>query len=104
MRDPRWESDTLFLIFEEDFRFTEHDEGETVFVKPKEFQEVVNEREYEEQQERTRVPLDFKNTVASPPSAVFWGFFPKNMHSSTAVEPTATAVCGIACTHVYVFA
>ena len=41
MRDPRWEPDTLFLVFEEDFRFEEHEDdiGERTFAKANDLQE-----------------------------------------------------------------
>ena len=65
MRDERWERDTLFLVFEEDFRFTEHEDPEPVMVKAGRLQEVVGEMP-EDEADQPRVPLDASNTVTGP--------------------------------------
>ena len=111
MRDPRWEPDTLFLVFEEDFRFEEHEEGvgEPTFMKAKGLQEVVGEVD-ELETERPRVPLNFTNAAASLLLCVFFfaatkqqgkslPLLPVCVHVNTAVEPTATAVTQHACEH-----
>ena len=43
MRDERWEPDTLFMVFEEDYRFAEFDDPEPVMIKGSALQEVVGE-------------------------------------------------------------
>ena len=44
MRLPCWEKDTLFLVFEEDFRFEpEGEDSEPVFTKAATLQEVVGQ-------------------------------------------------------------
>ena len=58
MRDERWEQDTLFLVFEEDFRFT-NDDVEPCFVKGCNLQEVVGEAP--SGQHVSQVPLDADN-------------------------------------------
>ena len=65
LRDERWERDTLFLVFEEDFRFTEHEDPEPVTVKAGSLQEVVGEMP-EDEADQARVPLDASNTVTGP--------------------------------------
>ena len=65
MRDERWERDTLLLVFEEDFRFTETEDPEPVTVKSQSLQEVVGEMP-EDEAEQPRVPLDASNTVTGP--------------------------------------
>ena len=42
-RDERWETDTLFMVFEEDYRFAEFDDPEPVMIKGSTLQEVVGE-------------------------------------------------------------
>lgn len=69
MRDERWEPDTLFLVFEEDYRFAENDDPEPVVVKARGLQEVVGEMH--EDAEETRVPLGADNKVAPPWLFVF---------------------------------
>ena len=64
--DGRWEPDTIFLIFEEDFRFTESEGSAPVFVKVKGLQEVVGEVDEEDDDARAQVPLDASSTVTSP--------------------------------------
>ena len=56
MRDPRWEPDTLFLVFEEDYRFTGDADAEPEVIKGSSLQKVVGETE-EPEVERERVPL-----------------------------------------------
>ena len=43
MRDERWETDTLFMVFEEDYRFAEFDDPEPVMLKGSTVQEVMGE-------------------------------------------------------------
>ena len=62
MRDPRWEPDTLFMVFEEDFRFTGEADAEPEVIKASKLQEVVGETD--EPEERERVPLDDSNKAA----------------------------------------
>ena len=62
MRDPRWEPDTLFMVFEEDFRFTLHD-AEPNVMKASGLQEMFNEQPAANDSGQ-RVPLDATNTVA----------------------------------------
>ena len=62
MRDPRWEPDTLFMVFEEDFRFTPHD-AEPNVMKASGLQEMFNEQPAANDSGE-RVPLDATNTVA----------------------------------------
>ena len=62
MRDPRWEPDTLFMVFEEDFRFTGEADSEPEVIKASKLQEVVGETD--EPEERERVPLDDSNKAA----------------------------------------
>ena len=68
MRDPRWERDTLFLVFEEDYRFTP-DDVEPNVMKASQLQEVVGESPPAGDDE-TRVPLGADNKAA-PPMALF---------------------------------
>ena len=84
MRDERWEADTLFLVFEEDYRFTE-EEDEPVLVKPSGLQEVVGEVQPASGDQPT-VPLDGDNKAAP----LFFGSF-SNKQKPNAVEPSATA-------------
>ena len=64
MCDKRWEEDTLFLVFEEDFRFTNDDDSEPVFIKARQLQEVVGEEEpSEDLSGRKKVPIGFSNKV-----------------------------------------
>ena len=65
MRDERWERDTLFLVFEEDFRFSEHEDPEPVMVKAGSLQEVVGQMA-EDEADQERVPLDASSTVTGP--------------------------------------
>ena len=82
MQDPRWERDTLFMVFEEDFRFTPHD-AEPSVMKASGLQEVVNE-DPAATAGGERVPLASGNTVALPLSFLV-------CLSAKAVEPSATA-------------
>ena len=95
MCDPRWEKDTLFLVFEEDFRFSEDEFDEPEFIKAKTLQEVVGEEpEPAEKTGRTKMPIGFSNKASGLSSDFFFGrcfdrccktcLFP-------AVEPAATA-------------
>ena len=65
MRDERWETDTLFLVFEEDLCFAEIDDPEPVMVKALSLQEVVGEMP-DEEADQPWVPLDASNTVTGP--------------------------------------
>ena len=71
MREPRWERDTLFLVFEEDYRFTE-DNLRPAVMKASGLQEVVGDTPTDTEDE-PRVPLDWSNTAAPPMS--FLSFF-----------------------------
>ena len=82
MQDPRWERDTLFMVFEEDFRFTPHD-AEPSVMKASGLQEVLNE-DPAATAGGERVPLASGNTVALPLSFLV-------CLSAKAVEPSATA-------------
>ena len=64
MRDQRWEPDTVFLVFEEDYRFAADDDLEPVVVKARTLQEVVGE--VVDDAPETRVPLGAEGR-ASPP-------------------------------------
>ena len=91
MRDPRWERDTLFMVFEEDFRFTA-DDLEPVVMKTTGLQEVVGDASAQGD-DAPHVPLDGSNTAAPPMQFVVF-------LSLNAVEPSATAANntdGIAC-------
>ena len=58
INDERWEPDTLFLVFEEDFRFAADDDPETQLMKAGRLQEVVGEIEVDDTE---RVLLDANN-------------------------------------------
>ena len=65
MVDKRWEPDTLFLIFEEDYRFESGCDREPVLVPVAQLQEVVGEAPVAlPQGDAPRVPLGFRNPVA----------------------------------------
>lgn len=72
MCDPRWEKDTLFLVFEEDFRFSEDEFDEPEFIKAKTLQEVVGEEpEPAEKTGRTKMPIGFSNKASGLSSDFF---------------------------------
>ena len=58
INDERWEPDTLFLVFEEDFRFAADDDPEPQLMKAGRLQEVVGEIEVDDTE---RVLLDANN-------------------------------------------
>ena len=64
--DKRWEPDTLFLIFEEDFRFTESDTSAPVLVKKTKLQEVVGSPDEEDPNAVATTPVDASSTEALP--------------------------------------
>ena len=72
MRKTQWEPDTLFLVFEEDIRFEEHEAGagEPTFLKAKGLQEVVGEVD-EPVDDQVRVPLGFTKAATSLVLCVF---------------------------------
>ena len=93
MCDKRWEEDTLFLVFEEDFRFTNDDDSEPVFIKARQLQEVVGEEAPEEDLSgRKKVPIGFSNKVhGTSLVCVSFGCLATTIHNFQAVEPSATA-------------
>ena len=105
MQDPRWEPDTLFLVFEEDIRFEEHEAGagEPTFLKAKGLQEVVGEVD-EPVDDQVRVPLGFTKAATSLVLCVFVFSCKRTTHQVSLpslhvcvrnriiVEATATAV------------
>ena len=79
MRDPRWEPDTLFLVFEEDFRFEEHEDdiGERTFAKANDLQEWGGQKN-ELAEIRKRVPLTSTNRAA----LLVWFVFVFSLHKN----------------------
>ena len=67
-----WEEDTLFMIFEEDFRFEpEGEDVEPVFVSASTFQEVVDRRAAGAA--ATRVTSELRVISLLSWNCLFWG-------------------------------
>ena len=95
MADTRWEPDTIFLIFEEDFRFARNDDPEPQLVKARGLQEVVGE-ENPVDPDVVRTPIGAHNSVALP-LVFFCTRLGGLQHSYPyTVEPTATVMMHIA--------
>ena len=86
MQDERWEPDTLFLVFEEDFRFSPHDEPEPVVIKASGLQEVVGEPN-DATSPTEKTPIGASNSVTQP---LIFCFYSKQQTTCMTVEPTAT--------------